>query len=1035
MQVRALCLAWAWIASVVTLVAAVRSGEFKTCQDSGFCRRFRRRAEYTESFTSFTSPYAAEATSQLTACGPSTYCLPIASKLHEAHFDLRVSLYDDGNARVYMDEAQPTYEHRQHYNEAHVWGVETMPQPAAHIKHDYNAKTNTDTLTWHHHHAVHIAHEPLRISFVRDGVVQMILNERSLLHMEHFRAKPTTLPDDTDEARNEVASQRASALAKKHSVSKSVIEQWSRFEVPDHGEWEETWAGTTDSKPKGPEGIALDISFPGYDTLYGLPEHASSLSLRSTRAPPHGEVDEPHRYNEPYRLMNTDVFEYEYDSPMALYGSVPVVHAISQSSAASVLWMNAAETWVDIHKTKRRPGPSVRGTMPAAADDAASLAGGSSSHSSHVYFMSESGVLDLFVFLGPSLHRNMERFMSLVGRTALPQYFALGYHQCRWNYWSDDDVKDVSAQFDEKDMPMDVMWLDIEWSRDHMYGIWDRQAFKDPDEMVHALDARGRKLVLIIDPHLKKTDDYFLYHEAKSQDLLVKAPNGHDNFEGVCWSGDASWIDFFQPRTWQWWIDFYHLAKRKLLGNARNVFVWNDMSEPAIFSGPEITSPKDVVHFPHWENRDIHNINGAILHNLTSLGLRRRELGTKDAHGQAGVERRPFVLSRAWWIGSQRYGAIWTGDNMGTWEHFANSVAMILQNGMGGMSFCGADIGGFFGNPDEQLLLRWYQAGIFEPFFRAHAHIDSKRREPYLYEGAMGDALRGLLQLRYQLLPVWYTAFWHSSVNGQPVLTPQALAFPRDPAGFAIDDQYFLGASGLLVKPPVAKDTDHVSMYLADKEVYYHFQTHRTYHAPGKHVNVPAPLTSEVPLLLRGGSIVATRERPRRAAELQRLDPFTLHIGLRLDTHDAEGQLYVDDGQTYAFRDDHAFVARHFSWQKEGHGARLRSTPLTAAQAQMTSPAANTAAMDAALQQRGNVFEQAMSSVRIERIVVLGYPRAPTSVVGRSRDGEQVAIEFSYTPAQRASAQTTDSSREHASELVLRNPGMPIGDDWEIVFL
>ena len=204
--------------------------------------------------------------------------------------------------------------------------------------------------------------------------------------------------------------------------------------------------------------------------------------------------------------------------------------------------------------------------------------------------------------------------MSLVGRTALPQYFAIGYHQCRWNYWSDGDVKDVSSRFDEADIPMDVIWLDIEYSAEHMYGMWDKKAFIDPSGMVQALDERGRKLVIILDPHLKKTDKYYLYKEARDLELLVKNPDNKTNYEGECWSGQASWIDFFQPRTWSWWIDQFSLIKHKLEANARNVFVWNDMSEPAIFSGPEVSSPKDVLHYPGWENRDIHNINGLILH-------------------------------------------------------------------------------------------------------------------------------------------------------------------------------------------------------------------------------------------------------------------------------------------------------------------------------------------------------------------------------------------------------------------------------------
>lgn len=1026
---RLYCLALWLVVSAAVLVAAVKPGEFKKCSDSSFCRRFRRRAEYTEGHKRFPSPYSLGAYSlEQVSADHAEFRAPVYSALHNVSFELAVNLFDDGNARVRLDEAGPRFGDRQRYDEAHVWGVDAMPPASRSASVTHHASKGGDPyevrLTWHgaagHEHEVVIESRPLRLSFKRDGVVQLILNERALLHMEHFRARSDADMDTSDDGQARFAEARRAAMLQK-GASKKHAQLWDKFEVPDVGLWEETWAGVRDSKPKGPEGLALDMSFPGYDTLYGLPEHASTLSLRSTRAPPKGEADEEGRYDEPYRLMNTDVFEYESDSPMALYGSAPVIHAISRASAVSVLWMNAAETWVDLHKTSARPGPAAPGQMPPSAEDAAALAGGSSAQSSHAYFMSESGILDLFVFLGPSLERNMRAYMKLVGRTAMPQYFALGYHQSRWNYWSDDDVQAVNTRFDEADMPMDVVWLDIEWSKDHMYGVWDRLAFKDPDAMVHALDERGRKLVLIIDPHLKKTNDYFMYDEAKSQGLFVRRADGTAPYEGVCWSGDASWVDFFNPKTWAWWERLHHLRHPKFAGNARNLFVWNDMSEPAIFSGPEVTSPKDVLHAPHWENRDIHNINGVIMANLTATGLRHRELGVRDKNGQPGVERRPFVLSRAWWLGTQRYAAIWTGDNMGTWEHFANSVPMILQNGMGGMSFCGADIGGFFGNPDEELLVRWYQAGIFEPFFRAHSHIDSKRREPYLYADTdTGAALRGLLRLRYELLPVWYTAFWHSNVTGLPVLLPQALQFPHDTRGFTVDDQYYLGRSGLLVKPPVARDAQHVDMYLADDEPYYHYRTHKTYR--GRTAAVPAPLSEDLPLLQQGGSIVAVRRRPRRAAELQRLDPYTLQVALS-SRGTAEGMLYADDGQTYAYRRG-ALVARHFAWAPRSGGAQLRSTPLLASHLGQ--------AETAPFQLPNNEFERATASVRIERIVVLGWPTRPHAVVARDAKGHETPLSFEYTPAQATSASASDSSTEAAAVLTIRDPRVAVAHDWVI---
>ena len=133
-----------------------------------------------------------------------------------------------------------------------------------------------------------------------------------------------------------------------------------------------------------------------------------------------------------------------------------------------------------------------------------------------------------------------------------------------------------------------------------------------------------------------------------------------------------------------------------------------------------------------------------------------------------------------------------------------------------------ADVGGFFGNPDPEMLVRWYQVGIFSPFFRAHAHIDTKRREPYLLDEPYKGMIRSLLRLRYALLPVWYTAFREASVTGVPVLRTHYVMFPKDEAGFAIDDQYFVGSSGLLVKPITAMSVTETQVYLPEDQARFH---------------------------------------------------------------------------------------------------------------------------------------------------------------------------------------------------------------------
>lgn len=132
-------------------------------------------------------------------------------------------------------------------------------------------------------------------------------------------------------------------------------------------------------------------------------------------------------------------------------------------------------------------------------------------------------------------------------------------------------------------------------------------------------------------------------------------------------------------------------------------------------------------------------------------------MATYDGHlKRSNYQMRPFILSRSFFVGSQRTASVWTGDNKADWDHLRASVTMLLSLSVAGISHVGADVGGFFGNPDEQLLIRWYQAGAFQPFFRAHAHIDAKRREPYLFGDTTRNAIRKAIITRYSFLPFWY---------------------------------------------------------------------------------------------------------------------------------------------------------------------------------------------------------------------------------------------------------------------------------------
>lgn len=875
--------------------------------------------------------------------------LKTVSSGEKVRLPLTVSFLESGVARVVLDEERRmkgdielrhnSKVRKERYNEAEkytiVGGLDVSKSASLNPETEAGF-TKVQYGPGNSYQAV-IRHAPFEISFQRDGQTHVKLNERGFLNIEHWRPKVDN--------------------------SEGEKEDESTF-------WEETFGGNTDSKPRGPESVGIDISFPGYEHVFGIPEHADSLSLRETRG---GSGN----HEEPYRLYNSDVFEYELQSPMTLYGSIPFMQAHRKNSSVAVFWLNAAETWVDIVKTKPSTNPLALGV--------------SSPRTTHTHWFSETGLLDVFVFLGPNPETLSMNYAELTGYTIMPQRFAIAYHQCRWNYVTDEDVRDVDRKFDRYQIPYDAIWLDIEYADGKKYFTWDPLTFPDPKGMEEQLDESGRKLVVIIDPHLKNEAGYSIVEELKSKDLAVKDKHGNI-YDGWCWPGSSHWVDCFNPATRAWWGEQFKY--NKFAGSAPNTFIWNDMNEPSVFNGPETTMPKDNVHYGGWEHRDLHNLYGMTLFNATFQGLIERK---------KGEVRRPFVLTRSFYAGSQRFGATWTGDNQAKWEHLAASLPMVLNQGIAGYPFTGADVGGFFGNPSKELLTRWYQAGIWYPFFRAHAHIETRRREPYLAGEPYLSIITKAIRLRYQLLPAWYTAFREAAVSGLPIVRPQYYVHPNDEHGFAIDDQLYLGSTGLLAKPVVTEGATSVDIYLADGEKYFDYFDYTVYQGAGKRHTVAAPL-EKIPVLMQAGHIIPRQDRPRRSSELMKWDPYTLLVVLT-DAGTAEGTLYVDDGETYDFEKG-AYIHRRFVF---------RDSALTSEDIGVSG--AKTAE-----------YLKRMAGVQVEKIVLVN---APTEWRDKS---EVTVMEDGAKQGRSAPLQYTVGSAGKASYAVVKMPGVHIGRSWRIEF-
>jgi alpha 1,3-glucosidase len=634
-----------------------------------------------------------------------------------------------------------------------------------------------------HKNVLVVNSSPFKVELYQGGKAVVSANGRSMFHFEHHRAAPGTSADKKEaevdvHGGKEIVDYGEDGLALYADGTKQEKEVAKAPEAgatvaDDDGLWVEKFQTFTDSKPYGPSSVGMDISFPGSENVYGIPSHSSPMALKTTTGP-------NAEYDAPYRMYTLDVFEYELDNPMALYGTIPLMISHKPGSTVAAFWFNPSETFIDVSRE-----------------------GGNTD----THWVSESGIVDLMFVPGPTPEEMYEQYAALTGGTALPPLFGLAYQQCRWNYKDQKDVATVNAKFEEHNIPYDVLWLDIEHTDGKRYFTWDKHLFPEPREMIQNISDFGRKMVTIVDPHIKRDNEYRVHKIATEKGLYIKNKDGGD-FDGWCWPGSSSYLDFTASNVREWWAEQFSLQNYE--GSTLDLYTWNDMNEPSVFNGPEVSMQKDTKSLAGVEHREWHNLYGMYMHRATAEGHVKR---CPDQNC------RPFVLSRSFYAGSQRFGAIWTGDNKAEWSHLVVSMPMLLSLGLAGLTFTGADVGGFFGDPDAELMTRWYQTGAYQPFFRGHAHHDSKRREPYIFGEPHTGRLRSAIMTRYQLLPYWYTLFHEAERVGMPTMRPMWVEFPDDAATFKMETQYMVG-SGIMVKPITGQGVSSTDVYFAGSETW-----------------------------------------------------------------------------------------------------------------------------------------------------------------------------------------------------------------------
>ena len=566
-----------------------------------------------------------------------------------------------------------------------------------------------------------------------------------------------------------------------------------------------------------------------------------------------------------FPFWNTDRFDYK-PAEMPIYSSMPFYIGVTNGVAHGVLYDNPFRGEMDL--ANRLPG-SI-GYAAAGAPD--------------------GGELRFYIIAGPGIDRVLERFSRLTGRMPLPPRWALGYQQSRYSYTPDTMVLGVAREMRRRDIPADALYLDIGYMNGYRVFTWSPTDFREPKAMLDTLASLGFKVVAIVDPGVKVDSAYAIYSQGLASHAFLTTPDGAPAL-GTVWPGTSAFPDFSRAAVRDWWG-----KGQSALVDPGVRGIWNDMNEPASFTGKTLSELAQFDGDGHPGGHvEYHNQYGTLMAQASFDGLHALR-----------PQLRPFVITRAAYTGVQRYSSVWTGDNGSTWDHLRLSLPMVLSLGLTGEPFAGSDIGGFTGTPSAELYARWLQAAALVPLFRTHSSINVPRREPWSFGAEYERANRATIRLRYRLLPALYAAFHQHAERGAPVVRPIFWNELGDTLALETGDEFLLG-DHLLAAPVVDSAADLRTVYLP-RGRWYRIGSDSGYDG-GTRVTVAAPGALSdggdttglrgLPLFARAGAVI-----PMQAVTLydgaRKLDTLELHVWAGL-TAPVASALYEDAGDGYGY--------------------------------------------------------------------------------------------------------------------------------------
>ena len=517
-------------------------------------------------------------------------------------------------------------------------------------------------------------------------------------------------------------------------------------------------------------------------------------------------------------------------------------------------------------------------------------------------FTVEDGDLNYYFIYHSDIAGIINTYTDLTGKTPMPAQWSLGFQQCRWSYFPDTEVLNIANTFREKEIPLDVIYLDIHYMDSYKIFTWNNKRFPQPQKMMDELKQMRIRTAIIVDPGIKVENGYSSYEEGTSKNLFLKYPDG-SNYSASVWPGVCNFPDFTMAESRTWWGNsFKNYVDEGVMG------FWNDMNEPATWG----------QKFPSLVEFDFDTHGGTALTGRNIYGMQMAR-ATYEGTKKLLNGKRPFVLTRSGFAGIQRYSAVWTGDNTPTDDHLLLGVRLVNSLGISGVANCGVDVGGFSAEATKELYTRWITVGVFSPFFRSHKMYNLKASEPWSYGEEAEEISKYFIQLRYKLMPYLYSKFYEATVTGIPINRTLAIHYSFDNTVYntTYQNQYFFG-DAILVAP--VKSTDNFCKIYFPENNYYDFYND-SYFKRNTETVVESPLY-RLPLFVKEGSIIPMQ------TVVQSFDDKpsdTLIIHLYAGEVNNEFMYYEDDGETYAYEKG-AYYLRKLIYKGEENIFRIEKS-------------------------------------------------------------------------------------------------------------